>query len=496
MTRTLLILATGLQAIAVGYGVFLVSRRRGATWAWLFLLGAMLSMLVWRGFVMTGTELPGFFNPLIAVWGSSCMLAAMLFFAREVARRERAEAERDELLASERAARTEAERANRLKDEFLATLSHELRTPLAAILGWCTILQQKGTAPADAGRAIDVIERNARAQTRLVDDLLDATRIQAGTLQLDLGPVQLDGPVRSAIEAVRPNAEAKGLSLRLRCEGDPPVVVGDAGRLQQVVCNLLVNAVKFTPSGGSIEVCVTASADRAEIVVRDDGEGIDAEFLPHLFTRFRQADSSVARRHGGLGLGLAIVASLVRLHGGEVHADSDGPGRGATFSVTLPLEKGATRPTPPVLAGVEAVSTRAERPLAGMRIVVVDDEADVRGAVSGLLEQMGVDVVALETGAAIESYLASLRPHLLLIDIGLPGEDGYALIRRIRALPPSSGGDVPAVSLTAHARNEDRARAIASGFQEHLPKPIDVPLLIATARRLSAPSEVQANGVP
>jgi signal transduction histidine kinase len=488
LIRTFLILAAALQGLAVAYGIHLLTRRRGAAGAWLFLLGAMLSMLVWRVVVLTGIQPPAFFNPAIAIWGSTCMVAAMYLFGREVARRERAEAERDALLTSERAARGEAERASRMKDDFLATLSHELRTPLAAILGWCTLLRLKRDDTTEVDRAIETIQRNANAQARLVDDLLDVTRMHAGALHLEFTPVRLDAPVRAAIEAIRPAAEARRLTITYRCDAEPPTVSGDPGRLQQVAANLLVNAVKFSPPGNKITVGVGTDCGRAQLVVADDGEGIEAAFLPQLFTRFRQADGTTSRRHGGLGLGLSIVASLVRLHGGEVRAASDGPGKGATFTVTLPLAPVRSSPEAGDAAIAGLGSTPSAGTLAGVRILVVDDEQDVRLVVSRLLEQMGAQVVALESGAEIERTLADLQPHVLVIDIGMPSEDGYALVRRIRQLPAAAGGKVPAISLTAHARNEDRARAIASGFQEHLPKPIDLPLLVSTVRRLVFPS--------
>ena len=286
------------------------------------------------------------FNTSIAIWGSMCAVLAMFFFGREMGRRERAEAERDRLLTSERDARSEAERASRIKDDFMATLSHELRSPLAAMLGWCAIARKERLSPGVA-RAVETIERNARMQARLVDDLLDATRMQAGALQLELAPVALDGPVRAAIEGVRPAAEAKGLTLRYECGEPPAVVLGDASRLQQIASNLLVNAVKFTPEGKTIDVRVTSTGDHAELTVVDDGIGIDKAFMPHLFERFRQADSGAARQHGGLGLGLSIVANLVHLHHGDVDAASDGLGKGASFRVRLPASQDAAVVTSP-----------------------------------------------------------------------------------------------------------------------------------------------------
>lgn len=466
------------------YGCILLRRRRGAAGAWLFLLGAMLSMLVWRAVVVTRVHPPEFFNPTIAIWGSTCMVIAMFLFGREVARRERAERERDLLLASERKARHEAEQASRLKDQFLATLSHELRTPLAAIVSWCGIVRLRHDDPAGVRRGIDTIERSARAQGRLIEDLLDATRMQAGRLHLERGVVDLAAPIAAAIEAIQPVAAQRHVTVGLLAGAAPTWVDADPGRLQQVAANLIGNAVKFSASGGRVRVSVRRDGEVAELSVEDDGEGIDAAFLPHVFERFRQADSTVTRRHGGLGLGLAIVANLVELHGGTVQAHSDGPGRGARFVVRLPLvaaapESFAATPTEP------AASPPPEPPdLRAVRVLVIDDEADVRNGLAGLLESAGASVRTLESGAGVALALAEHRPHVLLIDIGMPDEDGYSLIRRIRALPPSSGGTLPAISLTAHARSEDRTRALASGFQRHLPKPIDFPVLAEAIRSL------------
>jgi len=486
LTQLLLFLAVALQGVAVAYGLHLLYRRRGAAGAWLFLLGAMLSMLVWRVVVFIGVQPPAFFNPAIAIWGSACIVLAMFLFGREVARREEAEAERDRLLSSERAARTEAERASRLKDDFLATLSHELRTPLSAILGWCAVLRHRREDPTEFDKALDTIERNARVQGRLIDDLLDVTRMQAGSLHLELAPIAMDAPVRAAIEASQPAAAAKDITIDFACDDMPPVVVADASRLQQVVSNLLVNAVKFTPSGGKISVSIGAASNQARLVVEDNGEGIDAAFVPHLFTRFRQADSSTTRRHGGLGLGLSIVASLVRLHEGEVNAYSDGLRKGARFIVTLPLAPTGAREQGRSGNEDSRTGTEALPSLKEVRVIVIDDQSDVRLATAQLLEKVGAQVLPLASGAEIERALASFRPHVLLIDIGMPEEDGYSLIQRIRKLPAPAGGDVPAISFTAHAREEDRTRALASGFQSHLPKPVDLPVLVDAVRALAA----------
>ena len=484
MLRTLLIVAALLQLVAVGYGLLLLSRLRGATGAWLCLLGAMASMLAWRVFVVTGYTPPPYFNPFIAIWGSTFMVAAMFLFGREVRQRLRVEAERDVLLDSERAARVQAEQASRAKDEFLATLSHELRSPLSAILGWCTVLQQHGRgSTAEFARGLEVIERNARAQTRLVDDLLDVTRMRAGALHLERGPCLLADPVWAAVQAARPKADFKGVALDFAVDRGVPLVDADTDRLEQVATNLVVNAIKFTPPGGRVAVHVRAEGDSAVLEVADTGEGIDPAFLPHVFEPFRQADASSARRHGGLGLGLSIVSHLVRLHGGEVRADSPGLGRGATFVVRLPATHAGAGHA--VALPVRDGARPAEATLRGLRVLVVDDEADVRSAVARLLEHAGADVTCLESGATIAAVLVAWRPDVLVCDLGMPGEDGYSLVRRVRALPAAEGGRIPAISLTAHARHEDRARALAAGFDEHLPKPIDLPQLLHAIRRLA-----------
>lgn len=479
----LLLLAALLQGAAVVYGCVLLRRRRGAAGAWSFLLGAMLSMLAWRIVVVLRIHPPGFFNPMIAIWGSTCMVIAMFLFGREVARRERAEHERDALLASERKARHEAEQASRLKDQFLATLSHELRTPLTAIVSWCAIVRMRHDDPVDVRRGIDTIERSARAQGRLIEDLLDATRMQAGRLHLERSIVDLATPVVAAIESLQPVAAQKNVTIELVPGKAPTWIDADPGRIQQVAANLIGNAVKFSANGGNVRVRVRDDGASAELIVEDDGEGIDATFLPHVFERFRQGDSTVTRRHGGLGLGLAIVANLVELHGGTVEASSEGPGRGARFVVRLPRSTASPDTALPAASEV-AGPPSLPSDLRTLRVLVIDDEADVRSGLARLLENAGAEVITLESGAGAEHAIEQHRPHVLLIDIGMPGEDGYTLIRRIRALPAASGGTLPAISLTAHARSEDRARALASGFQRHLPKPIDFPMLVETIRTL------------
>lgn len=477
--QTLLVIATVLQLVAVGYGVLLLRRHRAAGTPWFFLLATLLSMLSWRVVITTGISPGPWFTTVIAIWGSVGALLAMFFFGRDATLRARAERERDDLLQRERAARLEAERASQVKDRFLATLSHELRTPLTAILGWCAILRATDLS-GEADRGLEIIERNARAQARLVEDLLDATRIQTGALQLDRSPLAFGGPVAAAVEAIRPHAALRRIIIDHQADTDTPMVFGDASRLQQVVSNLLVNAVKFSPDGATVRVLLERSATDAVLRIVDTGVGIPHDFLPQLFQPFQQADASHTRRHAGLGLGLSIVATLVRMHDGHVEAASDGPGHGAVFIVRLPIWEPATaaRRAPPTVEP-DAPAARLD----GTRILVVDDEPDVRTAVVTLLERHGATVTALDSGAGIEAALRASRPHVLLFDIGMPVEDGYALLRRVRALP--DGAEVPAVSLTAHAREEERRRALAAGFAAHLPKPLDVHLLVTTLCRLT-----------
>jgi signal transduction histidine kinase/FixJ family two-component response regulator len=486
----LLIVAVILQSIAVIYGLFLLGRREGATGAWVCLIGAMLSMLTWRIVVVSGYVPPPFFNPLIAIWGSTFMVGAMFLFGREVTARKRAEGERDALLESERAARVAAENASRAKDDFLGTLSHELRSPLAAILGWCAVLHRSRASQDELARGLDVIERNARAQARLVDDLLDVTRMRSGNLQLNVQVLALAGPVRDAVRAAEPLAAAKSLKLESCCDERAALVHGDPDRLQQVATNLLVNAIKFTPAGGRVSVAVEVRDDQVMLIVADSGEGMDADFLPEIFGRFRQADSSTTRRHGGLGLGLSIVDHLARMHGGRVTATSAGPGRGSTFTVTFPRAiadpHGSSSARPSDRGRAIPVSASMLR---GVRVVLVDDEEDVRSAVTRVLEQHGALVAALPSAQGIREAIAGHKPHVLVLDVGMPLEDGYSLIRRIRSLAPVEGGSTPAISLTAHARDEDRMRALAAGFNEHLPKPIDVPRLVSAVWMLATKDE-------
>jgi hypothetical protein len=385
------------------------------------------------------TGASGYFEYILApVRGSSGEVETVAGTSRDISERKRATEEREQLLESERAARAEAERASRMKDEFLATLSHELRTPLNAILGWATILRMDATA-AEITEGADVIERNARAQARIIDDLLDMSRIISGKVRLDVQRVELASVLEAAIETVRPAADAKGVRLQAVLDPLALPVSGDPSRLQQVFWNLLTNAVKFTPRGGRVQVLLERVNSHLEASVVDTGEGIAPEFLPYVFDRFRQADASTTRPHGGLGLGLAIVKQLVELHGGSVTAKSAGVGRGATFTVALPLSVLHRSPEAdserrhPGSADASPPDVVASFDLTGVNILVVDDEADARALIARLLQSR--NAIVRTAGSASEAFrlLQSEKPDVLISDIGMPGEDGYTLIGRVRA---------------------------------------------------------------
>src|SRR4051812_27636358 len=387
--------------------------------------------------------------------------------------------ERKEFERSLQEARAEAERASRMKDEFLATLSHELRTPLNAIVGWSEILRLKAEMPPDLMRGVDVIARNARAQGTIINDLLDMSAIISGKVRLDEQRVDFAEVVRSALETARPGAAEKQVALEARIEGGPFGVSGDVGRLQQILWNLLSNAIKFTAAGGRVDVTLRKAHEQIELSVTDTGEGIEAEFLPYLFDRFRQADSSKTRRHGGLGLGLSIVKQLVELHGGSVLAKSAGKDRGATFSVRLPVlgaRGGAQSATTPGAAAGPHRSARGQ--IAGLSVLVVDDDQDARQLVKRLLEECSASVTTAASAGEAAALLERTRFDVLVSDIGMPGEDGHALMRRVRALGPGRG-DIPAIALTAYARPEDRLQAVRAGFQMHLAKPVEPAELVA-----------------
>ncbi|HJR06912.1 MAG TPA: CHASE domain-containing protein [Pyrinomonadaceae bacterium] len=382
--------------------------------------------------------------------------------------------------------------ANRLKDEFLATLSHELRTPLTSILGWAKLMRTESFDPQMSARALQIIERSAVAQSQLINDLLDVSRIITGKLRLVAKPVELAPIINATVDSLRPTADARGVLLEVSLDTETGRVSGDADRLQQVIWNLLSNAIKFTPKAGRVSVRLQRTDSQAEIVVSDSGQGIKADFLPYIFDRFRQADGSITREHGGLGLGLSIVRHLVELHGGTIRAESDGPERGSTFRVRLPLmalrggadgrgaHSGATG------ASVAVAANARDNLLAGLRILVVDDDEDTRALLVTTLEQSGAESV--EAAASASDALGALRrlaPDVLVSDIGMPGVDGYELIRQIRALPPESGGRVPAAALTAYAAPDDRQRALDAGYDLHISKPVEPSELTAAVARLA-----------
>jgi len=395
---------------------------------------------------------------------------------------------RTRLLASEKLARSEAERANRLKDEFLATISHELRNPLNAIMGWAHMLQLGKLNEANTERAVETIYRNAKSQSQLVSDLLDVSRIISGKLRLDMRAVDLIYIVNAAIDSIRPAADAKGILLQPMLDPAAGPISGDADRLQQVVWNLLTNAVKFTPKGGKIQVKVQRINSHVEIVVSDSGVGINKEFLPYVFDRFRQADGSTTRIHGGLGLGLSIVRQLVDLHGGSVGVESKGEGKGATFTITLPfvgVSSDQKETESPPTHGDEIVTFEDLPSLQGLKVLVVDDEADTRELIREVLKECGSEVMLSRSAEEALEALERYHPDILISDLGMPDEDGYSLISKIRALPPERGGQIPAAALTAYARAEDRMRVLRSGFQFHLPKPVDSAELVTVVASLA-----------
>jgi PAS domain S-box-containing protein len=438
------------------------------------------------------------FSPVFAADGTVELVAGS---TRDVTERKRAEqqlrqivAERDGILSSERAARSEAERTSRMKDEFLATLSHELRTPLTAILGWSKVLAGAAKGDPDLAEGLAAIERNARAQSQIIEDLLDMSRIISGKVRLDIQWVDLASAVQAAVDTLKPAAQAKGVHLHTALDPQTESVSADPNRLQQIFWNLLTNAVKFTPRGGRVQVTLQRHDSRLEVSVADTGDGIQPEFLPYVFDRFSQSDASTTRRHGGLGLGLAIVKQLVELHGGTVHAQSPGKGAGATFTISLPVM--AVQPQPhlpheprhPKTPNVP-IAPPWSPDITGVKVLIVDDEPDTRAMLKRVLEDCHAKVTLAASADQAVEQLQSNPPDVLASDIGMPGQDGYALIRRVRALPPNLGGTIPALALTAYARPEDRAKAVAAGFQHHISKPIEPAELIALIAHLAGRSE-------
>jgi PAS domain S-box-containing protein len=392
-------------------------------------------------------------------------------------------AEREHLLESERAARSQAEHLSAAKDDFLALLSHELRTPLSAILGWTQILRRGSPMSGDLANGLEVIERNVRAQTQLVEDLLDMSRIISGQMRLDVQPIMPYSSVAGAVESVRPAADARGVRLEAILDPAAGPVSGDAHRLQQVVWNLVSNGIKFTPRGGQVQVLLERVNSHIEISVADTGIGVHAEFLPHVFDRFRQADVSTTRKYGGLGLGLSIVKHIVELHGGTVSVNSAGEGRGATFAVQLPMV--IVRPTG-LLRGVHPHSLQelsqlpANADLSNVRVLVVDDEEDARELLGRVLGERGATVVTAASAVDALAAIEQQAPDVLISDIGMPAVDGYELVRRVKGVFARTGTRFPAIALTAFARSEDRTRALLAGFVTHIAKPVDAAELIAT----------------
>jgi PAS domain S-box-containing protein len=412
-----------------------------------------------------GAEIP--IDDCAAPIRSSDVLNGAVLVFRDITERYRAERERVVLFEREQTARAQAEAANTAKDEFLAIVSHELRTPLSAILGWARLLsigKLDGQATHDA---IDAIEQSAKAQAGLIEDLLDVSRIMSGKLRIKLEPVKLESVIEAALDTVRPAAEAKSIHLEAKLDAAAGAVLGDATRLQQVIWNLLSNAVKFTPKDGHVYVRLERAGSHAQLTVTDTGQGIKGDFLPHVFERFKQADSTDTRQHGGLGLGLAIVRSLVEMHGGTVTADSRGDGLGATFTLRFPVSA--------VEASIEMpVEKLAPMPsLSGLHVLVVDDDPSAREMIAAVLTLCGAHVTAMPSAAAAMEAIQQEWPDVLVSDIGMPAENGYEFIAQIRKLELEHGKKLPAVALTAFARTEDRLRALTAGFHTHVPKPAD-----------------------
>jgi PAS domain S-box-containing protein len=420
---------------------------------------------------------------LTALRGPGGELLGFLKLTQDITARRAEERAREEALRASQVAQAEAERASHSKGEFLATLSHELRTPLSAILGWAQVLE-RGIFDADTLKhGLEAISRNAKMQVRLIEDLLDMTRIESGQLRLDLQRIELDGVIAAAIDSALPAATARGLTLRTAFGSGGGWVMGDPARVQQIVGNLLSNAIKFTPRGGRIDVTLDRIGSQAVITVRDTGQGIQPEFLPRLFDRFQQQDATTTRRHGGLGIGLAIVRQLTLLHGGSVQAYSEGPGLGATFIVRLPgVADSGTLPLPPVPSTAPPAASRLD----GLEVLLVDDEADVRAVTARVLQGAGARVTMASTAEEGLRLLRQAPPAVLLSDIGMPVQDGYDLIRQVRALPAEAGGRVPAAAFTAYAGRDDSERALSAGYQLHLAKPVTPDALVAAVAQLAS----------
>ncbi|MEO6002077.1 MAG: PAS domain S-box protein [Opitutus sp.] len=414
--------------------------------------------------------------------GASKIARDITELKRVAAERERFLKEREQLLDAERAARAQAEHANRMKDEFLAMVSHELRTPLNAIVGWTEVLADGGENREDVIHGIKIIQRNATMQAQLIEDLLDLGRISSGKLALDVGPVDLTSVVREAVSSVQHMADVKRIHVKMVLSDAVGGLLGDPKRLQQVVWNLLTNAIKFTPAGGQVLVSLARTASHFRISIADNGAGMTSDFLPLIFQRFQQADSSTTRRHGGLGIGLALVKQLVEMHAGSVNAESPGPGLGSTFTVNLPVAIAKMRPSPSQRG--EAVENPEVGDLLGIRVLVVEDDADSLEVIKRILTQRKAEVYSATSAEEALKQFEEKSPDLIVSDIGMPQTDGYELIRRIRELP--GGAAVPAAALTAMARADDRTRALNAGFQTHVAKPVSAAELIAVVRSLAS----------
>src|SRR5690349_15012174 len=414
-------------------------------------------------------------------------LISVLSLVLDVTSRQSAEDERSAALLREQDARRHAEEADRLKDEFLATLSHELRTPLTSILGWASMIRNGEVEGSNVTRAIETIERNARSQARLIDDLLDVSRIITGNLRLDLHPLNLAPIVEAAVDALRPTADVKGIQLRTETLGGDCLVKGDANRLRQVIWNLLSNSIKFTQRGGVVTIDLRCDGSTVRLTVADTGEGIAAEFLPYVFDRFRQAEPSISRKQGGLGLGLAVVRHLVELHGGSISAESAGLGEGSVFAVELPLAEERRDPARAEERRREVERRRSRKGsirLDGVHVLLVEDDDDSRKLLGTMLKRYGARVTSTKSAAeALDAFEGDL-PNVMISDIGMPDQDGYELIRRLRLLPVEKGGATPAIALTGYASKKDRERALSSGYQQHIAKPIEQVEMIAAIAAL------------
>lgn len=431
-----------------------------------------------QGFCPTAKGTPKWWDVVVTpILNPEGQVIQLLATSRDITDRKQSELERDRLLEQEQAARASAERANRIKDEFLAVLSHELRSPLNPILGWTKLMQSRKFDVTKTQEALATIERNAKLQTQLIDDLLDVAKILRGKLSMNATPVDLAFVIEQAIDTVRTAAVAKNITLHAVL---PQIgrVSGDAARLQQIVWNLLSNAIKFTPTQRQVDIRLERIGNQAQIMVSDTGKGINPDFLPHIFESFRQEDASTTRKYGGLGLGLAIVRHLVEAHGGTIWADSPGEGQGATFAVQLPLLDTEPEKVLPQAASVDELN------LAGIRVMSVDDDPDARDLLASLLEQYGAEVLVVTSAAEVLANLASFRPDVLVSDIGMPEMDGYTLIQHVRTLSPEQGGQIPAIALTAYAREGDYQQAINSGYQRHITKPLDPEELVRAVKTL------------